>query len=81
MSRRRIYVSMDELTYRGLKRLGIYSGECAGMLAERVLSSLVADRILADDNFARWMAAEHRDIIYASIQEHVGPPRQRHPTT
>lgn len=79
MSKRRIYVDIDELTYRGLKRIGVYSGECPGMITRRVLEHLVADRILGDDSFARWMEAEHRDIVYGSIQEHVGPPQLRHP--
>ena len=66
MSKRRIYVNVEELTYRGLRRIGVFTGECPGMTAARVLSHLVADRILTDDAFARWMEAEARDIVYGS---------------
>lgn len=77
MSKRRIYVNVDELVYRGLKRLGVYSGECAGMIAERTLNALVADHILRDGHFARWMEAEHRDIIYGTKQDPLPPASLR----
>lgn len=77
MTRRRIYVNLDELTYRGLKRLGVYSGECVGMMLERMSRELVAHRQLTDDSFYRWLEAEHRDIVYATPQDRLPPPRYR----
>lgn len=81
MSKRRIYVSIEEIDYRGLKRLGVYSGECVGMMLERMCRELVAHHILTNDRFHRWMEAEYRDIVYGTPQEHVPPPKLRHPPT
>lgn len=81
MSKRRMYIDIDELTYRGLKRLGVYSGECVGMMLQRWCRESVAHRQLTDDSFYRWLEAERRDITYSTHQESVGPPKQRHPTT
>jgi hypothetical protein len=71
MSKRRVYVHLDELTYRGLRRLGVYSGECVGMMLERMCRELVAHHQLTDDNFHRWLEAEQRDITYATPQEQL----------
>lgn len=81
MSKRRLYIHVSEINYRGLKRLGVHTGECAGLLVERLIAELVAHHQLTDDNFHRWLEAEQRDITYSTHQEQVGPPRQRHPTT
>lgn len=77
MSKRRIYVNIPEINYRGLKRLGVYWGECPGMILERMAAELVASWILRDASFAEWMAAEQRDITYATPQEQLPPPRYR----
>lgn len=74
MKNRRIYVSISELNYRGLRRLGVYTGECAGMIAGRLISQYVAHHVLTDDSFNRWMQAEHRDIEFGSPP----PPDIRH---
>ena len=81
MSKRRIYVNIDEINYRGLKRLGVYSGECAGMLVERLIGDLIAHHQLTDDNFYRWLEAEQRDITYGTQQPRLPPPIHRHPPT
>lgn len=77
MSKRRVYVHLDEIVYRGLKRLGVHSGECPGMLIERLCADLVAHHQLTDDNFYRWLEAEQRDITYGSPREQLPPPRLR----
>lgn len=74
MSRRRIYVNISELNYRGLRRLGVYSGERVGVILERLANQYVAHHVLNDDAFSRWMDAEWRDICYGSPP----PPDIRH---
>jgi hypothetical protein len=74
MNNRRIYVSISELNYRGLRRLGVYTGECAGMIAARLINQYVAHHELTDDSFNRWIQAEHRDIEFGSPP----PPDIRH---
>lgn len=81
MSKRRIHVNIEEINYRGLKRLGVYTGECPGMLVERLIAELVTHHILTDDNFHRWLAAEQRDITYGTAQGRVPSPVHRHPPT
>lgn len=74
MNKRRIYANISELNYRGLRRLGVHSGECAGMILERLVDEYVAHHALTDDAFSRWMDAEWRDIRYGSPP----PPDIRH---
>jgi hypothetical protein len=81
MSKRRIYVNVEELVYRGMKRLGVYSGECVGMILERMCNELVAHHQLTDDNFYRWLEAEQRDITYATPQDRLPPPKPRRAIT
>ncbi len=81
MSKRRLYVHVSEINYRGLRRLGVYSGECPGMLVERLIAELVAHHQLTNESFHQWLEAEQRDITYSTHQETVGPPRQRHAPT
>jgi hypothetical protein len=81
MSKRRLYVNISEENYRGLKRLGVYWGECPGMILERIAAQLVASWILRDESFATWMSAEQRDIIYGTPREPLPPPRRRRDIT
>lgn len=66
MSNRRIYVNISELNYRALRRIGVYTGECAGMIAERLINEYIGHRILTDESFLRWLEAEQRDITYGN---------------